>query len=230
MRHTNIILVGGWCLVAFALLFVGITICLDFIAQNQPLLFGVRRHGLFDVMAGTNAVHALLIIYSIVPALIFPGAMGTYYAFSDTQEAQMRLGMHFATLGAFALMLSLMMLPSIHWILTAYLLSVEPAHQPELIAVLNAMHNYFGIFVGDILGVGCLLVWFLISSLAIMRTNVMPHPVGFIELMIALGGITVILLRYLGIMPDIHFAIQINGIIALWTFILGIGLISLRNE
>src|SRR5688572_25586821 len=98
MRHTNAILTGGWCMVIFAILYVGITILIDSMVQHLPLLYGMERQGLFKVMAGTEAIRFLLGFYAILPGLLIPGAVGAYYCFIDVHEANMRIGLHFATL------------------------------------------------------------------------------------------------------------------------------------
>jgi hypothetical protein len=141
----------------------------------------------------------------------------------------MRCGMYFATAGALALSLSILMLPSINWHLVTYIRGMEVAQQSSMIILLQAMHTYFGLYVGDVLGLGCLLVWAFITSFVMLRTAVMPHLVGVIQLIIAIIAALVLIFRYTGLIPDIHINVQAPGLIALWIFITGIGLISLRK-
>ncbi len=229
MKHTKMILVGGWCMVFFAILYIGITLLLDNIVQNQTMLYSLERHDLFKVMAGSGSIRALLVFFSLLPLLLIPGAVGAYYNFNDKHEANMRVGMYFATTGVIGLTLSLMMLPSINWYLGTFIPSVSGQTQAAMIVLLQSIHSYFGVFVGDMLGVGCLLVWFFITSFVTIRSNAMPHIVGTIELILAVLTAGVLILRYTGIAPNIHFNIQVGSLMALWIFVCGISLISLRK-
>src|SRR5262245_53751668 len=122
MRHERMILAGGWSLVIFSLLFTGIGIALSLMPAQG--LYSLTSHGLMKVMGGSAMVHALLSIYAVTPLLLIPGAIGTYYTFVDVYDSHMRLATSFALVGAIALTLSLMMLPSLNWIISTYLLAL----------------------------------------------------------------------------------------------------------
>lgn len=224
------ILVGGWMMILFSILYVGFTVFIDILIQNQPMLYDLGKQELFKVTAGSKLVRALLSFYAVVPMLLIPSAVGAYYAFIEKHEANMRVGMYFATAGALAVTLSLMMIPSINWYLASYIPALPAQEQPTLIVILKSLHSYFGIYVGDILGLGSLLVWFFISSFVTLRSAVMPRALGITLMILAVITLLVLVLRYAAIMPNIHVNIQVNGIIALWVFIFGIGLISLRKD
>ncbi|RDI46579.1 DUF4386 family protein [Aquicella lusitana] len=227
--HETMIIVGGWSMVIFAILFVGITLLIDNLAQAQTMLYGMEQHNLFKVAAGSETIRTLLVIYALLPLLLIPGSVGTFYAFIEPHEANMRCGMYFATAGALALTISLMMLPSINWHLVTYIQAKTGESQSNLIIMLQSLHSYLGVFVGDLVGFGCLLIWFFITSFVMLRTTVMPHAVGVIQLIIAIIATLILALRYSGLIPDVHINVQAPGIIALWIFITGIGLISLRK-
>lgn len=229
-KHNTMILLGGWSMILFAILFVGITLLIDNLVQAQTMLYTMEQHNLFKVSTGSETIRVLLIIYAVLPLLLIPAAVGCFYAFIDPHEAQMRCGMYFATAGALALSLSLLMLPSINWHLVTYIGTLTGPTQGAMIITLQAMHNYFGVMVGDILGFGCILVWLIITSSVMIRTAVMPHVVGVIELIIAITAAFILILRYTGLVSDVYINIQTPGIIALWLFICGIGLVSLRKE
>jgi hypothetical protein len=228
-RHETMIIIGGWSLIIFSILFVGITLLIDSLTQAQTMLYGMEQHNLFKVAAGTETIRTLLVIYALLPLLLIPGAVGTFYAFIEPHEANMRCGMYFATAGALALCISLMMLPSINWHLTSYISTMSGSQQASMIIILQSLHSYLGVFIGDLLGFGCLLIWFFITSFVMLRTSVMPHAVGVIQLIIAIIATLVLALRYSGLIPDIHINMQVPAIMALWVFITGIGLISLRR-
>lgn len=228
-RHATMIYVGGWMLVLFSILFVGLTIVIDNLVQAQQGLYSLEQHKLFKVASGSEAIRFLLIMYGLIPMLLIPGAVAMFYSFINVHEANMRVGMYFATAGALALSISLLMLPSINWHLVSYIPSLSGTDQAMMIILLQALHTYLGIYIGDILGLGSLLVWFFITSFVMLRDPAMPHVVGVIQIIISICAALVLLLRYLGVGPDFLSSIQAPGIMALWIFISGISLISLRK-
>jgi hypothetical protein len=229
-QHTTMITIGGWCMILFSIIFVGITLLIDNLVQQQQMLYSMQQHNLFKVAAGTSTIRTLLTIYALTPLLLIPGAVGSYYTFIEKHEANMRVSMYFATAGALALCISLLMLPSINWHLVSYVQKLPGTEQSSMMILLQAFHSYLGVFIGDLLGLGCLLIWFLITSFVMLRSNVMPHIVGVIELIIAICAVLILAIRYSGLVPNLQINIQAPGIIALWIFICGIALISLRTK
>lgn len=230
MKHTKMVLVGGWALVLFAILFVGITMAVNALAQAQVPLYNMEKHQLFQVTAGNTAIRFFLTIYALLPLLLIPGAVGAYYLFIEKHEANMRVGMYFATIGAFALTISLLMIPSLNWHLTAYIPTLQTDLQATMIIFLKAIHSYFGLFIGDLLGLGCIFIWFLIASFVIFYDDSLPRAVGIVQLIIALICIAILSLRDAGWLPDLYNNIQIAGLMALWLFIFGIAMISLHKD
>lgn len=229
-KHTTMIILGGWSMILFSILFIGITILIDNLAQAQTGLYSMEQHNLFKVAAGSETIRSLLIFYGILPLLLIPSAVGCFYAFIEPHEAHMRCGMYFATAGALALSMSLLMLPSINWHLATYINTLSGPVQGAMIIILQGLHNYFGVFVGDVLGLGCILVWFFITSLVMIKTPIMPHIIGVIELVLAIITALILFLRFTGWVPDVQVNIQAPAVMALWLFICGISLVSLRKN
>lgn len=229
LQHPKIVLVGGWCMVLFSILFVGITILINSLAATQPYLYDLGKNA-FAVQSGTPSIRFLLTFYALTPLLLVPGAVGSYYLFSEKHEANMRVGMYFATIGVTALAISLLMIPSLNWILTSYIPTLTNEVQPPIIMLLQSFHHYFGIYIGDILGLGCLLIWFFIASFVIIRDDALPRPVGSVQLLIAFLTLFILILRTLGLLPEVYNNIQIAGLISLWLFIYGISVISLHKD
>ncbi|OGT37778.1 MAG: hypothetical protein A3F11_01180 [Gammaproteobacteria bacterium RIFCSPHIGHO2_12_FULL_37_14] len=222
--------VGGWSLILFSILYVALTLVIDHIVQSQTMLYSLEEHRLFKVVAGSYGVRFFLTIYALLPLLLIPGAVATYYTFIEKHEANMRVGMYFATAGVIALCISLLMLPSINWHLLSHVDGMPVEIKASTIITIQALHSYFGIYVGDILGLGCLLVWFFITSLVMMRSGVVPRLLGVIEVIIAICATLLLMFRYLEETQLIYTNIQAPGFIALWIFLCGIGLLSLRNR
>lgn len=228
-NHNTMILVGGWMLVIFSILFIGLTMAIDYLVQSQQLLYSMEQHRLFKVAAGSETIRFLLTIYGLLPLLLIPGAVALFYSFIHVHEANMRVGMYFATAGALALTMSNLMLPSINWHLVSYIPTLSGTNQTMMIIILQSLHTYLGVYIGDVLGFGCLLVWFFITSFVMLRDPEIPHAVGMIQIIISICAALIIALRYAGVMPEFLLNIQAPGIIALWVFISGISLISLRK-
>lgn len=230
MKHTKMVLVGGWCLVLLAILFVGITLIVNALAQAQTMLYNLEKHQLFQVSAGTGTIRFLLTFYSVIPLLIIPGAVGAYYLFSEKHGANMFVGLMFATVGSMCLAISLLIMPSLNWHLTSYIPTLSGSIQPTMIIFLQSLHSYFGIFLGDLLGLGCIFIWFLIASIVAITDDSLPRPVGIIQLIIAVLAIFILCLRDSQLLPDIYNNIQVAGLFSLWLFIYGISMISLHKD
>ncbi len=223
------VLVGGWCLVLFAILFVGHTLIVNALAQSQAELYNLKNQ-LFQVTAGTPTIRLLLTFYALLPLLIIPGAVGAFYLFQENHGANMQVGLCFALIGTISLSVSLLMLPSLNWHLTSWIPTLPKEAQETMIVLLQAIHSYFGIFLGDLLGLGCIFIWFLITSFVILRDNSLPRVVGTIQLIIAILAIFLLGLRDSGLLPNIYNNVQVSGLFALWIFIFGISMISLHKD
>ena len=115
-KQTNMILIGGWMLITFSVLYVGITLLIDHFADSQAMLYTVQHDNLFHVAEGSGMIRFLLVVYALLPLLIIPGAVGMYYSLMNTNEPASRVGMYFALMGVFALTLSIAMIPSMNWL------------------------------------------------------------------------------------------------------------------
>jgi hypothetical protein len=228
MKHNNMVSVGAWSLIIFAVLLVGISIWIDFLIRNQPILFDLQAVHLFPVREGSSSIHTLLSLYAALPLLLIPAAIGTYYAFAQKYEVNMRVGVYFATAGAIALTLSLMMIPSISWHLVSAMQTLPVQDKPVIIAILQGTYNYLGRYVGDILGLGCTLVWVIMTSIVMLKSKLLPRSIALSEAVLAGIMVIVLLLHYTNIMPNIIFMIHVTSILALWAFLGGMGLMCLK--
>lgn len=228
MQNTKMIVVGGWAMILAALLFCGIGYLVDLLPADG--LYSLENHGLLKIVAGSDLLNKLISLYAIVPLLLIPAAVSTFYAFRKTEEAMMHVGIYFAIVGMLGILLSLMMLPSLSWMILTDLPALPVSAHPATIVILKALHNYFGIYIGDILGVGCLLVWFFLTSLAMIRATWIPSIIGTLEILITVFGAAVLGMRYIGYTPLVHMYITMIGIISLWLFICGFCFVFLKKE
>lgn len=231
MKHNKVILVGAWSMIIFAVLFVGVTIAIDNLVTHRPILFDLRALDLYEVVAGTSTIQALLSIYSMLPLLLIPAAAATYYAaFAQKHEANMRIAMYFAIAGSIALTLSLMALPSITWRLISAIPLVAVEQKPVIIAVLQGLHSYLGNYVGEGLGMGCIFLWLAITSIVMLKSAKFPRSIMVAECILAGIMALILALHYTGIIPAIALSLHVNGILALWTFLCGMALLSERDK
>lgn len=229
MDQHRMVLAGGWCLLIFAFLFIGISIGIDLMTIGHFPQYSLSNAGLFHVMPAKNFVYFLLSLYAVIPFLLIPAAVGTYYLFADRYEASLRVAVLFGTIGATCLVLSLMLLPSLSWLFLTYTPILTGQSQGVAILTLRGMYNYFGIYVGDIAGLGCLVVWLAITSVVAIRSSRLPAAVGWGGIIVTALIVVTLLLRFT-IAPNIISYISLGNLLALWSFIFGIGLISLRRD
>lgn len=229
-EHNKMIVLGGWCLLIFAALFIGLPILISFFSTGQPLIYSLEDQGLFKVAGGSDAINKLLSLVAISPLFIIPGTVATYYAFHEKYEANMRVGMYFGSLGAGFLSLSLMLFPSFNWFMASYLPTFSAQTQQLAIILLKGMDSYFSIYVGDVLGLGCLLVWVFTTSIVAIKSDVLPALVGWVSLILAFIIAIILLLRYTGFIAEVYVFLQTGILFAIWFVIFGVCLISLRRD
>jgi len=230
MKHKKIIRVGGWLMLMYAAIIIGIPMLLDILTKSEHLIYSLEQYKLFAVAKGSVTIHLMLLIYALSPLLLIPGAISAYYIFLEKFAGFMHIASYFALIGIMALTFSLLMLPSVDWIVASYIQNFTVSHQNIFIVLLMALNSYLGVYIGDILGIGCLTVWFAMVSIAMIRSQIFPLFVGIFELSIASLIVIDIALRYLEISPTIYANIQVQGLIGLWLFVCGICAIKLELD
>jgi Domain of unknown function (DUF4386) len=83
----------------------------------------------------------------------------------------MRVGMLFAFLAAFSMMLGLMRWPSVHWELARAWATTAEGDRLVLAAVFDGLNRYLGNFIGEFLGELGFSVFFMLSGVGLSR-----HP------------------------------------------------------
>lgn len=230
MRHTQMIIAGGWFMICFALLYITLVISINHYTNGQPLLFDLVDNDFVKVYSGSLISQALLCIYALTPLLLIPSAIGLYYFFIGTNKIAMRVATHFALLGVSALTISLLLMPSLNWYLVNGLASLPAPDKTSLIITLKVLHWYIGVFVGDILGIGCLFTWFMITSCVMLQSNAISRLVGWIEFIITATGFSALILQYTGIFTTIHESTQLPLVISFWLLICGINILTMNPD
>lgn len=222
MPHRSMIIAGGLSLVFGALAFVGV---FSYLAANfdyPGILDGAAAEVLPRLRGGGSVMRATWALYAVLPLLLVPGAIGTYFA-CPSSRGRMTLALVATSIGALAMCLGLMRWPSIHWALAeAYAQSGAEARS-SLSAVFLGLNLYLGNYIGEFLGELCLGVFFLLSGLSLVAEARFPKWLGW-------AGAAFAVLFLIGALRNVLPAVQPvsdinNALLPLWMVVLGVSLI-----
>ncbi len=225
MNNEQVMRVGGYFLIALALLWVGLIVLFDIVFGFPAMLQQMPAESLTALLSRGPGLRISLTFYSLVPLLLIPGSVAGYYALRDTAEGAMRVAMQFALLSVLAAVFGLMVWSGINWHLATFLVHLKPAEYPPILAVLFSLNYFLRLFVGEYLAQTCLCIWILITSTAIIRDKGFPSWYGIIGWIIAVIVLLALLLRAasIAVIPDIF--IELVPISALWVFLFGVGIL-----
>jgi hypothetical protein len=227
---TDKISTSSWYMITYSLLSLGIPLLIHSYGLNQPILYSSEKFNLTQVAVGTPAIQTLLFIYALLPLLLVPAVISIYYYFKDTDKFLMRIGMSFAQIGISALVISLLLLPTLNWIVLPFMQNKVVDAQPMFILFFQAINSYFSIGVGDILGLGSLFIWLVITSCVMLKSEIYPVFLGIINLIIALSALAVLILRITNTLPTAHQVVQLPVLLSVWSLIVGISLMVLTSD
>ncbi|HEU4521106.1 MAG TPA: DUF4386 family protein, partial [Thermoanaerobaculia bacterium] len=151
---------GGFALVAGAISFMAVFAWLAARFNYPDVLDGTAAEVLPALLATGAAGRAAWAFYALLPLIWIPAGVAAFQALRHTGEGSMRMGMHFATVAALAMMLGLMRWPSIHWELAGAYVSATPGDQTVLGAVFLGLNRYLGNYIGEFLGELSMSVFF----------------------------------------------------------------------
>lgn len=166
----SVVKVGGLSLIFGAVAFMAV---FSYLAArfNYPEVLDGRASNVLPVLLATGeAGRAVWAIYSLLPLIWIPAAVGAFHALRAKSEGRMRLAVSFAVVSSLAMILGLMRWPSFHWELARTWVS-EPSVRPALEAVFNATNRYLGNYIGEFLGELCMSSFFLLSATAMAKQD-----------------------------------------------------------
>jgi hypothetical protein len=223
IRNKKLINVGGWLMLLSGVLFISIPLIVDYLSADKHVIYNLEQFNLFKVSAGTPVIHFWLIIYALLPLLFIPSIVATYYMLKEKSEPTMLVALCLGLIGVTALTMSLLVLPSFDWYFLSHLPALNAQQQALIVPLLQGWHGYWGIFVGDMLGLGCLLGWIFITSVLIFYSKKFHYLLRLALLLISSLTIFILALHYYG--ATVLNYIQVTSLLMAWIFLCGMGLI-----
>jgi hypothetical protein len=165
------ILVGGIALVGGALAFLGVFSYLAARFEYPEVLDGSAPEVLPALVATGATGRAVWALYGVLPLVFIPAGVGAFEALRNRASGPMRVGMLFAFLAAFSMMLGLMRWPSVHWELARAWATAAEGDRLVLAAVFDGLNRYLGNYIGEFVGELGFSVFFVLSGVGLSR-----HP------------------------------------------------------
>ena len=192
--------------------------------KYPEVLDGAAAEVLPALLATGSSGRAAWAFYALLPLIWIPAAVGAFHALRHTGEGSMRVATHFGTLAALSMMLGLMRWPSIHWELAQAYVVAAPEQRVVLDAVFLGLNRYLGNFIGEFLGELSVSVFFLLSSLAMLRpASAYRRWVGYVGLLTAIAGLIGMFRNVTG---SVALVAEVNNyLLPLWMFIFGVSLL-----
>lgn len=232
MNNSNIVTKGGWALIIFAMLFLGIQIYLRMVFGFTAVLHGPGLDQLPVLLAAGQGHHFLIVltIFSLLPLLLVPGSIGAYHAFKEQNEPGMRIAMVFAFIAAIAFVLSLMQWPSSNMAMTSVYAAADAGQRGVLAGVLTAFNSYFGTYVGGFLTAFSASIWFFMTGTIMLKAKDFPKWIAYFGIIVAVF-MFIDMIENFGIFPAwfsqvVHY---IEPIDVVWLLVFGIGLLMHKD-
>lgn len=218
MPSRAIVAVGGVCLVAGALAFVGVVSYLAANFNYPSVLDGSADDVLPRLRGGGSTMRSVWALYAFLPLLLVPGGVGAYFA-CPASRGRMTVAMIATCLGAFAMCLGLMRWPTIHWALAETYAAAAPDVRVGLGAVFAGLNLYLGNYIGEFMGEICLGIFFLLTGLSMLIEPRFKRWLGAV-------GVVFAVLFMVGALRNVVPAVQPladlnNSLLPVWMIVLG---------
>jgi Domain of unknown function (DUF4386) len=161
------ILAGGIALVGGAFAFLGVFSYLAARFQYPEVLDGSAPEVLPALLATGATARTVWALYGVLPLVFIPAGVGAFEALRNRASGPMRVGMLFAFLAAFSMMLGLMR----WWELARAWTAAAENDRLVLAAVFDGLNRYLGNFIGEFLGELGFSVFFVLLGVGLSR-----HP------------------------------------------------------
>jgi hypothetical protein len=224
MREHTTIRAGGVALIAGAAAFLGVFAFLAARFDYPAVLDGSAAEVLPKLLATGATGRAVWAVYGFLPILWIPAGVAAFHALRTVREGSTRIGMLFALIAAFSMMLGLLRWPSIHWMLAEAYARAGGSEREALAAVFTGLNSYLGNYIGEFLGELSVSLFFLLSALAMFERDAgFPRWMGCLGVGTAVAGLVGMLRNVTDVVAPI--AAMNNYLLPLWMIVFGVGLL-----
>ena len=222
MKYRTMTVVGGVSFIAGALAFVSVFTYLAANFEYPDILEGIAADVLPRLHGSGSDLRLVWAIYSFLPLLLIPGAVGAYFS-CPSSRARMTLALILASIAALAMCLGLMRWPTIHWALAAAYLQAGDETRIGLDAIFDGLNLYLGNYIGEFIGESTLALFFLLTGLSMLDEPRFAKWLG-------VSGVGFSLVFLAGAFRNVTSEVRIvadinNGLLPLWMIVLGTALI-----
>jgi hypothetical protein len=173
--HKQGIKLAGALLVGTALAFVAVFGILASTFNYPDVLEGSAAEVLPALLAGGTPLRVVWWIYSLLPLMLIPAAVGAFDALRDERESLMRAGTYSAVLASLTLTLGLIRWPSLNYELATIYAAAAPGGRAAVEVVFTGFNSYLGTYIGEQLGEIFLNAWFLAVALTMLWSARFPR-------------------------------------------------------
>jgi uncharacterized protein DUF4386 len=189
VTNRTVIRFGGLCLAGGAVAFLAVFTYLAARFNYPEVLDGPAATVLPNLLATGPQGRLVWAVYALLPLIWLPAGVGAYEALAPAQRGAMRLAMLFAVVAAVSMMLGLMRWPSVHWHLALALQNAAPPERLVLASIFDGLNTYLGNYIGEFLGELSFNVFFLLTSVAWLKSARRSPWVGWLGLATAVLGL-----------------------------------------
>jgi uncharacterized protein DUF4386 len=189
VTNRTVIRFGGLCLAGGAVAFLAVFTYLAARFNYPEVLDGPAATVLPSLLATGPQGRLVWAVYALLPLIWLPAGVGAYEALAPAQRGAMRLAMLFAVVAAVSMMLGLMRWPSVHWHLALALQNAAPPERLVLASIFDGLNTYLGNYIGEFLGELSFNVFFLLTSVAWLKSARRSPWVGWLGLATAVLGL-----------------------------------------
>lgn len=212
--------VGGWALIAAAILFIAVFAYLAASFDYPDILDRPAAEVLPRLIGLGTTGRAVWSLYALIPLLLVPAGVGVATALRGAAPGAARTAAVFAVISAFSMTLGLLRWPSVHWELGRAYATASLTERATIDAVFAGLNSYLGNFIGEFVGELALNLFFLLTACAMLGSVQRPRWLG-------IGGVVAsgigFVAMFRNVTPTVGLVADINNLVLpLWLVILGI--------
>jgi hypothetical protein len=221
VTNNSVIRFGGLSLAVGAIAFVAVFSYLAAQFNYPAVLDGPASTVLPNLIATGARGRFVWALYAFLPLIWIPAGIAAYAALGEVRRGLMMMALMFAVVAAIAMMLGLMRWPSVHWELARAYAVGTPSEQSVISSVFDGLNIYLGNYIGEFLGELAFSIFFLLTSITLLRSGRSAW--------VAWAGVVTALLGFLGMFRNLTgtvapIAAVNNYLLPLFMIILGVTL------